>query len=356
MSNEVMIPEAANLPAYLQKIVAENPSLLQSNMDAANGIGGGSVPTITANQGMFKTKIDGVEEVIQIKVEGMGLINAPKIAAVILAGKPALDRAYFATAYSGAGTEPVSPDCSSEDGIKPKADSPNKMCESCAGCAMNMWGSAKLQDGTPGKGKACAEKKRLAIFANNGVFRFNVPPASLGDFAAYARQLAGHGLPLSSVITTISFDPATPTKLVFGFQAILPEASYNKIAPLITGSEVKAIMDNFSAPAAPAQQQIAQQAGPSAEEVAAQKAAAETAQKAEAAKVAKAAKAAADKKAKEDKAAADKAAAAAGSADLGLGIDLGGLGEVAADTPDLSLNLGAADELTDEALADLFAV
>lgn len=347
MSNEVMIPEASNLPAYLKAVVAANPSLLQTNMDAANGIGGGSVPTITANQGMFKTKVDGVEEVIQINVPGMGLINAPKISTVILAGKPTMDRAWYATAYSG-GTEPVSPDCSSEDGVRPKADSPNKQCDSCAGCPQNVWSSAKLQDGTPGKGKACPEKKRLAIYSNNNVFKFSVPPASLGDFAAYARQLAGHNLPLSSVVTTISFDPATPTKLVFGFQAILPEEAYRKIEPLITGDKVRAIMDNFSTPAAPMQQIEQKPADDSAAKVAAA-AKEEADKKAAADKVAKAEKAAAAKKAKEEKEAADKAAAAAGSADLGLGIDLG-MGAANTATPQET----ASGEPTDEDLAALF--
>ena len=350
MSNEVMIPEASNLPAHIKAALAANPSLLQSNMDAANGIGGTAAPRIIANQGMFKTKIDGVEDVIQMNVPGMGLINAPKIVAVILAGKPTLDRAWFATAYTG-GSEPVSPDCSSEDGVKPKADSPNKQCESCAGCPQNMWATAKLQDGSPGKGKACAEKKRLAIYANNGIFRFDVPPASLGDFAAYARQLAGHGLPLSAVATTISFDPATPTKLVFAFQAVLPEAAFNKLAPLVTGDEVRAIMQNFSAPVQQLAEKPATPTGPTATEIAAK---AE-----EAKKVAAAEKKKADAEKKKAEAAkaeeAKKAAAAsAGSADLGLGIDLG-MGET-----NMELNLGGEgnipDELTDDALADLFAV
>ena len=353
MSNEIMIPEASALPAHIKAALAANAHLLQANLDAANGIGAGAVPRIVANQGMFKTKVDGVEEVIQMKVDGMGMINAPKIAAVILAGKPTLDRAWFATAFTG-GSEPVSPDCSSEDGIKPKADSPNPQCTACAGCPQNMWASAKLQDGSPGKGKACAEKKRLAIYANNGVFRFDVPPASLGDFAAYARQLAGHNLPLSMVITSISFDPTTPTKLVFGFNGVLPEAALAKILPLVDGDEVKAIMQNF-APALPAPASQGQ-ANNSAAEAAAK---AEAEKKAAAEKKAKADKAAADKKAKADKEATDKAAAAAGSADLGLG-DLGlnlgmegAQGEVVAATEGAN---SAGGELTDDALAALFAV
>jgi hypothetical protein len=356
MSNEVMIPSGAALPAHILAAVKANPNLLQSNMDAANGIGAGAPPTITANQGMFKTKIDGVEDVIQLEVPGMGKINAPKISAVILAGKPALDRAWFATAYTQ-GSEPASPDCSSEDGVRPKADSPNKQCESCAGCAQNMWGSAKLQDGTPGKGKACGEKKRLALYANNGVFRFNVPPASLGDFAAYARQLGAHGLPLSGVITTIAFDPDTPTKLVFGFQAILPEPAFNKLQALAQGDEVKAIMQGFAAaPAAPAQiaEKPAAAAGPTPEEVAAAAKKAEDDKKAEAAAKKKADAAAAKKKADDEKKAAD-AAASAGSA--GLGIDLGmdlntsSEGEIAAGDPGVG-----SGEPSDDELAALFSV
>jgi len=359
MSNAIAtIPAGTTLPAYVTAALAADPSLLAVNKAAAEGIGGGAVPTITANQGMFKSKVDGVETVIQIDVPGMGMMNAPKISAVILAGKPALDRAYFATAYSGAGSEPVSPDCSSEDGIKPKADSLNPQCASCAGCPQNMWGSAKMQDGSSGKGKACAEKKRLAIYSNNGVYRFNVPPATLGDFAAYANQLAAHNLPLSSVITDISFDPAVPTKLVFGFKAILPEAPFAKLQALAKGPEVAAIMQGgASAPAAPAQNQIAAQpaqTGPTAEEIAA-KAAADKKAKDAADKKAKAEKAAADKKAKEE---AEAAAKAAAGADAGLGIDLGmdlnagAEGDLAAG----DLAVGGGDLVSDEELADLFAV
>lgn len=349
MSNEIMIPQASQLPAYLQQVLANNQALLQTNLNAAEGIGAGAPPTITAVQGMFKKKIDGVEEVIQIEVQGMGKMNAPKIAAVILAGKPTLDRAYFATAYTG-GTEPVSPDCSSEDGIRPKADSPNKQCESCAGCPQNMWASAKNQDGTPAKGKACAEKKRLAIFADNNIFRFNVPPASLGDFAAYARQLAGHGLPLSMVITTISFDPATPTKLVFAFQGLVPEAAANKVLAMVDSDEVKAIMQNFTAPAAlpaPAQNQtVAAQPDP----------AVEAAAKAEADKKAKAAEATAKKKAdaeakKKAEEEAKAAAAAAASADAGLGLDLGMGDSAPAETA-----TGGEGEISDDELANLFSM
>lgn len=39
------------------------------------------------------------------------------------------------------GQEAQSPDCWSDDGVKPAADSRLKQCESCAACAQNAFGS-----------------------------------------------------------------------------------------------------------------------------------------------------------------------------------------------------------------------
>jgi hypothetical protein len=349
MANEVMIPSADQLPAHLQALISANPNLMQITADATQGISGGAPPTITAVQGMFKAKVDGVEEVIQINVPNMGLMNAPKIAAVILRAKGPLDRTFYVGAYN-AGQESQGPDCSSEDGIKPKADSPNPQCTSCAGCPQNIWGSTKMQDGTPGKGKACGEKKRLVIYANKGIYRFNVPPASLGDFSAYAKQLAAHGRALPMVITAISFDPVAPTKLVFAYQGDLNADMAAKILPMATGAEALAILEEFggNAPkqtAAPVAQQTAA-AGPSEAEKA------ETAKREAAFLAAAEKKTAAAKKAAEKKAADDKKAASDSLGMDDLGMDLGmGLEEAAPAEPVTQVFTGGAP--SDDELAGL---
>jgi len=314
MANEVMIPSGSTVPAHILALLKSNPSLLSINDNAANGIGGASVPTIIAYMGTFKTKVDGVEAPIQIQTE-QGPMNASRISAIILAAKKQLIRSFYMGAFV-AGQEPQSPDCSSEDGIKPRSDSPNKQCESCAGCPQNVWGSAKQQDGSAGKGKACSERKVLAVYANKGVYKFTIPPASLGDFAAYAKQLGAHGLALPTVVTSISFDPAAPTKLVFTYVNVLDEKQLPVVIGMIDSPEVKAIIDDAFGGAP----QAALPASPA--EDPAIKAAAEKKAKDEAAAAEK--KAAADKKAAEKKAKDDAAKLAAQSAGPDLGLDLGG--------------------------------
>lgn len=316
MANEVaVIPSGGNIPAHLSALLAKHPSLLALNQEATDGLSRPALPTIIAQQGMFKTKIDGVEETIQIDVPGVGLMNAPKIIAILLRAKKATDRAYYAKAYSQ-GQEPTSPDCWSEDGVTPAASATNKQCTSCAGCPMNVWGTAKKQDGTPGAGKACSERKRLAIFANKKIFKFSIPPASLGNFVAYTNQLTSHGLAMPLVLTTISFNATEPTKLDFGYQGALNEAQANAILEMLDSPEVKAIVEASeyvvaAGSDAPAKQEAAEDP---AAKAAADKKAKEEAAKAE--KEAKAAAAKAEKKAKEEaEAAAAAAAQGAGSAD-----------------------------------------
>jgi hypothetical protein len=89
--------------------------------------------------------------------------------------------------------------------IAPHKDVKKPCAENCHECPNNAFGTA---DGGKRKGKACADRRRLAVIAagtmENGVFQpatepdilkkaeiafFTVPPTSLGDFANYVRGL-----------------------------------------------------------------------------------------------------------------------------------------------------------------------
>ena len=123
--------------------------------------------------------------------------------------------------------EAEQPDCSSDDGITPRADSPNKQCDTCAACPQNVWGS-KISRTSGAKIKACTDSKRMAVLPPNNQDRFSdrdadlyqlsIPPASLGDWGTFVRSLGTLPVPApyNGVVVDVSFDSnASYPKLLF---------------------------------------------------------------------------------------------------------------------------------------------
>lgn len=245
-------------PSYLAALLAANPSLASINQEALSGSAKPMPPSIVADKGKFVIKKDGNSVVATFPDtdanRAAGIVGAPLsvLKVIVLKAKPGIEKAWYAETYVP-GQEAQAPDCSSEDGINPLAASPLKQCASCASCPQNVYGSGTKADGTPSGGKACGDKKVLAVFAVGfGVFRFAVPPASLTgkrssglgmSWDMYCRQLNTKGLPLPAVITTISFDQGdTDYKLNFNFDGVLAEAQLSKIIPMIEAPEVQEIV------------------------------------------------------------------------------------------------------------------
>jgi hypothetical protein len=136
---------------------------------------------------------------------------------VLLKSAANISKIFYEKGYQDGDSAP--PDCWSSNGVNPDAASPKKQSPTCAGCKWNAFGSAALlrnnTDGT-GKGKACADSKRVAIVpledidneAFNGPMMIRVPAASLRELSTYADQLNAAGIPYYAVGTNISFDPA----------------------------------------------------------------------------------------------------------------------------------------------------
>lgn len=320
-----MLPEIPTVaPSYLAALLTQHPELLGLNQEALSGASKPMPPSIVADKGRFIKKQDGEEITItfpdndQNRAAGIVGMPVPQLQGVILKAKPGKEKAWYATKYTP-GQETVSPDCMSDDGIKPDPSSRLKQCDNCASCPQNVFGSGTDASGNPGKGKACSDKKVLAIYAAGAVYRFAIPPASLGAWDSYCNQLTTKGLPLPAVITVIGFEQGdTAYKLTFAFGGMLAEAQLGKLIPLLDSPEVKEIISPRSAqvalPAPPEQKQVESNVVDMA---------AEKAKKDEADKKDKAEKAAAAKKAKEEKAAA---------ASSGLDLGLGGLNEAPATT------------------------
>lgn len=321
----VTIPDS---PEYLKQLLLLHPELAAINADALSGSARPMPPTIVADKGKFLIKKDGNETVItfpdtpQNKAAGIVGMPVPMLQAVVLKAKPGKEKAYYVAKYVP-GQEATAPDCYSEDGVKPAADAKIKQCENCASCPQNVFGSG-TNDSGEAKGKACADRKVIALFAAGGVYRFAVPPASLSGkrqsglgmaWDPYCNQLSVKALPLPAVITTISFDQGdTDYKLNFNFGGMLAEQQLAQIVPLISSPEVQEIVLPRNAPAAlPAP--VTQAALPATPTTQVVDLAAEKAKK-DAADAEKAEKAAKAKKAKDEKAAQ---AAATNTMDLGLG-------------------------------------
>lgn len=225
------------LPAFLQNRTVANDAFLAGLPQ------GGGFPTIGLKGTRFAVRADGAETVLPTVEIGVVLISA----------KPNLDKTYYASKYDPNKTEAQSPDCFSKDGVKPDPTSPLKQCESCAGCPQNQFGSGTDNQGNPGKGKACSDAKLLAIFANNGIFGFKVPPASLKAFGNYVKETSRRGVDLSTAITVIGFDAnfSFPV-LTFNFGGFLGEEQVNRITAMKQSSEVTDIIGGTPSLVAPA--------------------------------------------------------------------------------------------------------
>lgn len=344
--------ETVSAPSYLAALMAVNPALAAINQEALSGSAKPMPPTIVADKGKFLTKIAGEETVIVFpdtpQNQAAGIVGMPmsRLQGVILKPKPGKEKAWYATKYTP-GQENQSPDCFSDDGVKPDPSSRLKQCDNCASCPQNVFGSGTDAQGNPGKGKACADRKVVAIYANGGAFRFAVPPASLKNWDTYCNQLTAKGIPLPAVITVIGFESGdTDYKLTFSFNGMLAEQQLVKVVAMLDTPEVKEIvLPRNAAPQLPAPLAAAEPAESNVVDMAAEKAKKDEADKQAKAAAAKAKKEAAEKAKKEADA---KAAAAATSGDLDLG--LGGLNEAAPQT--VAATAETAGGVSDDDLID----
>ena len=178
------------VPAFLKNRASANTAFLAGLPQ------GGGFPSIRLSGTRFVVHADG----------NTTPLNTLQLPVVLVSAKPNLDKTYYVGKYDPNATETKSPDCFSCDAIKPDPSSPVKQCESCAGCPQNQFGSGTDQNGNPSKGKACSDTKMLAVWANNTVYGFKIPSASLKAFRTYASETSRRGVDLSTCLTVIGFD------------------------------------------------------------------------------------------------------------------------------------------------------
>lgn len=201
----------SGLPAYLQNQQDETTKALAGSL---------GIKRISIKGGSFRL-YDGGQEIAVSEDRHLDV--------VIVAAAPHVSRTFYSKTYKEG--EKISPDCWSSDGVKPDANVNNPQCDNCMGCKMNIKEAEK--------GRPCRFNQRIAVVLANDipgpVYQVVLPAQSIFGkdevgkmpLQQYAKWVAGHGAPITAVVTRMKFDvnSATP-KLTFGAQGPLSEEDY----------------------------------------------------------------------------------------------------------------------------------
>lgn len=202
----------------LFKSGASLPDYLREPDDFTKRLAGGgvAVKSISIKGGVWRM-MEGANELAKNEERAMNfvVVNAAEHVA----------RTFYAGEYKE-GVE-AAPTCFSPDGKTPDTSVKKPQSANCQTCPQNVKGSGQ------GESRACRYSQRFAVVLEGdiegAVYRIQLPAKSLfgkpdGDkmpLQAYAKFLAGHGVPISGVVTEARFDTneAVP---VLKFRAVRP--------------------------------------------------------------------------------------------------------------------------------------
>jgi len=250
MSYEIMIPDAADLPAH----IVNQELAKQANEDAVSGVSTGFPPRIKMGGKQFiLVDGNGAETPIPMGKLFKGPDDNLYLKTVVLRAKKDLQKRWYATKFDPK-KEGVAPDCFSNDGQRPDATIPEPQCDTCAACANNAFGSGSNEDGSATAGKSCTDNKMLAVFLpSQGIYELKITPASLKNWGMYVKALTSRGIPVGNVFTLIGFvNEATYPVMTFQYGGAVPETGVAKLAALATSPEAEDIINQritFSAKA-----------------------------------------------------------------------------------------------------------
>ena len=207
MSNISLFKSGSMIPDYLREAADT------TTKDIAGSSGG---KQISIKGGVWRMIVGG-EEVAKNEDRSMNFV-------VIASGK-GVTRTFYAGKYEE--NKDQKPACWSAEGERPNSEVPNPQSSSCATCPQNIEGSGE------GKSRACRYSKRLAVSLENdisgNIYRLSVPAKSYfgradGDkmpLQAYGKFLAGHGIPITGIVTEARFDTSEAVP-VLKFRAVRP--------------------------------------------------------------------------------------------------------------------------------------
>jgi hypothetical protein len=195
------------------------PDYLRQSDDVTKMLAGNSGgKQISIKGGVWRMMVGG-EEVAKNEERAMNF--------VVVAAAPKVHRTFFKDKYEEGKT--VEATCWSAGGDVPDPEVPaaSRQSSACATCKNNIAGSGE------GTSRACRYSRRIAVALENditgNIYRLQLPAKSIfgrpeGDkmpLDAYAKFLAGHGVPITGVVTEARFDTAEAVPVV-KFRAVRP--------------------------------------------------------------------------------------------------------------------------------------
>lgn len=161
---------------------------------------------------------------IQVKLSKEFYLAGAKIASPlnVIALSSAFDYGWYANPFDGMDSH-ASPDCFAigrELPLRPHASAPNPQSDLCTSCPHD-----KFETAENGRGKACRQRVRLALMTADDADQIaflRMPPTSIGNWAAFVRQMKAQGLPPYAAVCAIGFNAtASYPKLTFTISRLL---------------------------------------------------------------------------------------------------------------------------------------
>jgi hypothetical protein len=195
----------ANIIPFGSKSVSTVKRDVSINDDLISG--GGGFPKLSIKGKVFALVRSGERKVITRPDDPDTAASSLEV--VLLRTQKGFSKAWYLKPYVE-GQEVLKPDCSSRDGVKPDESITDPQAKSCANCPHNQFGSARQ-----GKGKACADIKRVAVAAPDRMdepMLLQIPPGSFKNLTQFGKDLKAHGAQYNEVVTRIGFnmEAATP--------------------------------------------------------------------------------------------------------------------------------------------------
>lgn len=246
--NIIPFDSGSNLPAFLKKV-----DIAALNSDLTTHAGGG-FPVISIKGKVFAVVRDGDRE-IQMNPKDPDSA-ATSLNVVLLKANKGTSKVFYIKGYDKDSSEGQKPDCYSNDGVEPAADSQNKQAKKCATCPHNQWGSRVSEKGAT-KGKACADAVRMAVAPAgqiNDAMLLRVPPASIKALGEYGQMLAKRGVGYNMVVTKVGFDlQAESPKLTFSAIGLLDDDGFAEVQEIAASDVVSNILGSSIAAAVAAE-------------------------------------------------------------------------------------------------------
>lgn len=209
------------------EMLAKLSGKAQHEADREANTGAGGIPWMTTTGKNFSIgEEEDFGDSIQCVVVGSAFLNAWYDAAYVpgTAGVPAC----YAVAES-------------EEDLAPMDNAPKPQSPTCAECPKNEWDT-----GPNGKGKACGNRRKLAILLlsdlDEGVVRpvmLSLPPTALKFWGLYVKAVnRQHKLPPSAVVTRFDFDSENPQPCpIPTFEGIVPQEIMGSVFEYVESGE-----------------------------------------------------------------------------------------------------------------------